>query len=568
MKKKWNILEPPASSIEALQQSLKIDPTLCRLLINRNICSFEEARRFFRPSLEKHLHDPFAILGMSKAVARLHEAITNQEPILLFGDYDVDGTTAVALLFTFLQQQKANVSYYLPDREKEGYGLSEAGLETARKKGVKLLIALDCGTKDFDVAEKAKSYNIDLLICDHHTPGVRLPPCHALINPKQKDCLYPFKELTGCGLAWKLANAYSLQYPSKRESIWALLDLVAISIACDIVPITGENRVLAFHGLQQLNQNLRPGISALLKESGSMLPLCISDLVFGIGPYINAAGRMAHAANAVALLIETDQALAISLAKGLAFCNALRKSYDQRITEEAIHLVKENPNWQTQRTLVLHQSHWHKGVVGIVASRMVERFHRPTIVLTDSEGQLVGSARSIKGFDLSEALDQCSETLLAYGGHTHAAGLRMNPYQLWQFSGLFETIAAEHLSEEALQPVITIDAPISLHQLSPRFWKILKQFAPFGPGNRSPVFVAHRVVDAGYSRVVKEKHLKLTLRQNDSSIFHGIAFDQAKFYDEICDGQSFDIAFSVKENNWNGNKSLQLIVKDIKINAS
>lgn len=559
MQAEWQAIPVDETLVEALRESLGIQPVLCRLLVQRGIETFEQAKAFFRPSLDD-LHDPFLMQDMDAAVLRLREAMERNEKILLFGDYDVDGTTSVALMWSFLYPRHPNLDYYIPDRYREGYGLSMEGVEYAREKGAALLIAMDCGITAVEQARRASEYGIDLIICDHHLPGETLPGALAVLDPKRAGCAYPYKELSGCGVAFKLAQGYAQRYGMEREALEELLDLLVISIAADIVPMTGENRILAWHGLQRLNRSKRPGLNALIEESRRTRPLSISDIVFGLAPMINAAGRLADADHAVKLMLAQDRYVAAEYARVLEYRNQLRRDFDQRTAEEAGALFAD---YESERSsIVLYQPHWHKGIVGIAAARMVERFHRPAILLTRSGHIATGSARSVPGFDLHEALGLCSDLLISYGGHAHAAGLSLLPENVPAFWDRFEAVTQLLLPREALRRVIAVHAEIDFEEITPGFWKILRQFAPFGPGNRSPVFVTRGVSDTGFSRLLKGAHIKLSLRQG-KQVFSGIAFQQAEVFPIVAGRRQVDICYTLEENTWDDRTALELMVKDI-----
>ncbi len=563
MEKRWKTLPVDEAAAAVLQQHLGIHPLFCKLLVQRGISSFEQARRFFRPDLS-HLHDPLLMKDMAIAVDRLTKAIQNKEKILLYGDYDVDGTTAIAMMYSFLERHAAMLDYYIPDRYKEGYGVSMEGVEYAHQAGISLIITLDCGINAIQPIRRARNYGIDVIVCDHHLPDEKRPEATAILDPKQLDCAYPFKELSGCGVAFKLAQAYVETHDLDWRQLEDLLDFLVISIAADIVPIVDENRILASYGLQKLNATERPGLKALIELSKRQRPLCISDIVFGLGPIINAAGRLADADQAVRLLLSKSKEVAFDYGRVLVHRNTLRKEFDQRIATEAKALFQQNPDWATTRSIVLYQPHWHKGVIGIAAARMVEQFHRPAIILTKSEQMVVGSARSIPGFDMHQAIKKCEDLLISFGGHTHAAGLTLRPGDVLFFQERFEAVADLMISDEMLVPVIELASEMSLKDLTPAFWNILKQFAPFGPGNMSPVFVARQVKDIGYSKVLSGNHLRLAIKQDDSAPFYGIAFDSGAWHAKIATKQPFDLCFSLNENNWNDNTYLQLQVKDLK----
>ncbi len=563
MEKQWKLLETDETIVQQLEKKLGIHPIFCRLLVQRGITTPEQVKQFFQPKL-KQLHDPFLMKDMDKAVERLERAIQNNEKILLFGDYDVDGTTSVALLYSFLQRHHSNLDYYLPDRYKEGYGLSFEGIEYAQENDVKLLITLDCGITAIDQVQRANEYGIDVIICDHHLPEKQLPKANAVLDPKRPDCNYPFKELSGCGVGFKLAQAYVEKNGLDWRQLEDLLDLLVISIASDIVPIVDENRVLAYFGLQKLNSTKRLGLRALINLSRREPPLTISDIVFGIGPMINAAGRLADAEKAVRLMLSVEKSVAADYARVLDYRNQMRKEFDQRIAEEARKLVQQDPLWQDRKSIVLYQSHWHKGVVGIAAARMVEEYHRPAIIFTESEGKIVGSARSIKGFDIHEAIGMCKDLLISYGGHAHAAGLSLYPENLVFFQERFEAVVETLASEEIFVPEIPISAEIDLKDITPHFWDTLRQFAPFGPGNRNPNFVVRQVRDTGYSRLLRGNHLRIAVGQPDSAAQYGVAFGRGDDFEKVKTRKPFDICFNLQENRWEGNSYLQLMVKDMK----
>lgn len=563
MDKKWAIIPVDKKIVEALQQSLGISPLLCQLLVQRNIQTFDQARQFFRPNLDQ-LHDPFLMKDMDKAVKRLSDAIKKGEKILLYGDYDVDGTSSVAMMYHFLRHFQAQLDYYIPDRYLEGYGISLEGIDYAVQKKVALIIAMDCGIKAIEAAKRAQQEGIDLIICDHHLPGDQLPEAFAILDPKQTKCTYPYPELSGCGVAFKLAQAYVIRQELDWQLLDDLLDLLVISIASDIVPMTGENRVLAHFGLKKLNRSQKPGLKALITQSGKTRPLNISDIVFGLAPMINAAGRLADADQASRLMLAEDKAVAYEYARVLQQRNKIRKEFDQRTVEEAKAMYQQNGYLVDRQSLVLFQPHWHKGIVGITASRMVETFHRPTVILTEAGGLAVGSARSVSGFDLYKALELCQDLLINFGGHAHAAGLSLRLENVPVFADRFEGAVATLLAGKQLVPEIPIAATIQLEEITPKFWRILKQFAPFGPHNRSPVFASYGVCDTGASRQLRGNHLELFIQQNESRVFKGIGFGLAHHLEMIKKRPAFDICYTLQENIWQGNRSLQLIVRDIK----
>jgi len=561
MKKRWELLDTDPVLVAELQQVLGIHPVLCGLLVQRGVRDYESGRHFFRPDLS-HLHDPLLLRDMPKAVARLDQAIRKGEKILLYGDYDVDGTTSVALMYSFLRGLHKKIDYYIPDRYREGYGLSREGLEYARDNGVSLLIAMDCGIKAVEQACQARAMGLDLIICDHHLPGEQLPEAVAVLDPKRPDCPYPYKELSGCGVAFKLAQAYAQEQGYGWEILEPLFDFLVVSIASDIVPITGENRVIAHFGLQQLNRTPRPGLRALIERSGRQRPLSISDIVFGMAPVINAAGRVGDARQAVRLMLAGNRKVAADYADSLTNHNLLRREYDRRTATEARELLADQ-DLENLRSIVLYQPHWHMGVLGIVASRIAHAFHRPTVILTLADSQIVGSVRSVQGFNIHEVIGDCRDLLIDYGGHDYAAGLSLTPSNLPAFKDRFEAIVQHRQGSEKPVPVLPYAAELPLDEIKPKFWRVLRQFAPFGPENENPVFLARGVRDSGYSRRRDGNHLRLGLRQGEA-VFTGIAFDQGKAYPKVIKKQPFDICYTIRENLWNGVRKLQLVVKDIR----
>ncbi|MEX0315628.1 MAG: single-stranded-DNA-specific exonuclease RecJ [Allomuricauda sp.] len=548
---------------ERLSKELKVDPLIAHLLLQRGISTYEEAKQFFRPQLSD-LHDPFLMRDMDKAVERIEKAISNDENILVYGDYDVDGTTAVALLSSFLQEDYPNVATYIPDRYTEGYGVSIQGIDYASDNDCTLIIALDCGVKAIKQAAYAKEKGIDFIICDHHRPGDKLPEAVAVLDPKREDCSYPYDELCGCGVGFKLIQALASRNGKTIEDLVSYLDLVATAIGADIVPITGENRVLAYHGLKVINTNPRIGFKAVIDQIKKK-ELTITDVVFIIAPRINAAGRMKHGQHAVNLLKETDLGIAQQFASEIEQFNADRKNLDKAITEEALKQIQENGE-EDKFTSVVYNENWHKGVIGIVASRLTETYYRPTLVFTKSGDKLAASARSVKGFDVYNALEKCSDCLEQFGGHKYAAGLTLLEEQYENFKRQFEKVVSETIEPNLLEPEILVDAKITLDQITPKMMRILKQFAPFGPGNMTPIFMAERLNDTGYGKTVGEdgKHLKLAVVQNGSEPLGAIGFGLGKKLDKIKNRSTFDAAFSLDENEWNGQVSLQLRLRDIK----
>lgn len=564
MQKRW-VLKPKgdAAIVNQLSKDLNINKVLANLLVQRGVNSYEDAKKFFRPVLND-LHDPFLMRDMDKAVVRLSEAIENKERILIFGDYDVDGTTAVALVYSQLQNFTGNIDFYIPDRYKEGYGISKEGIDYARETGCSLIIALDCGIKSVEKVAYANSFGIDFIICDHHTPGSSLPEATAVLDPKRSDCSYPYKELSGCGIGFKLLQAL---YQSRNISIEELipsLDLVVVSIASDIVPITGENRVLAFYGLQQLNAYPRQGFKALLDLNRITKELTISDIVFIIGPRINAAGRISSGREAVELLISENPDEASVQSININDNNIERRNLDLNITDQALSIIDGDVTLQTRKTTVLFNKEWHKGVIGIVASRLTEKYYRPTVVLTESNGMATGSARSVKNFDLYSAIENCSDLLVQFGGHMYAAGLTLKVENVPAFQQKFEEVVSAMIDEQMLQQEIEIDQEINLDQITPSFYNVLRQFAPFGPGNMMPVFKSQNVFDSGYAKIVGNNHLKMYVAQEDTPAFGAIAFGHGEQLLNLNKKQRFDTCYAIEENVFNDKKTLQLNIKDLK----
>ena len=577
--------------VAEIAKALNIDEHLATLLVQRDITTYDEAKVFFRPALSQ-LHDPFLMKDMDRAVDRVVQAIDNGEKILIYGDYDVDGTTAVALVYTYLKKffKKKKIEFYIPDRYDEGYGISYKGIDYAADNDFKLVIALDCGIKAVERIQYANEKGVDFIICDHHRAGDEIPAAVAVLDPKRPDCTYPYKELSGCGVGFKLITALSIRKGLPIEGVYELLDLLAVSIAADIVPITGENRVLAYYGLKQLNKKPRPGIEAILQhaniyrreedpdrvdgENDNALTreLTISDLVFLIGPRINAAGRIDKASDSVRLLLAEKHEHALKLAANINELNDTRRELDNGITEEALNMIADDEELRNARSTVIFNENWHKGVIGIVASRLTDYYYRPTIVLTRANDLITGSARSIKNFDIYDAIDHCSDLLEHFGGHKYAAGLSMKPENVEEFRRRFEAYIREHLSVEDLVPELEVDLKINFHDITARFMRILNQFAPFGPGNTAPVFWSDNIIDAGGSRPVGgHKHLKLTVRQlgdDERNVFSGIAFQKGDLFSRIHSGEPFSICYNLEYNYWQGKTTLQLNVKDIKFKDS
>lgn len=565
MEKRWKLLSAPPKEINALQEKLGVHSAICKILVQRGIKTFDEAKSFFRPQLS-FLHDPFLMKDMQKAVDRIMAALRNREKIMVFGDYDVDGTTAVACMYQFLLEhyESDKVDYYIPHRYKEGYGISQKGIDLAHSNGVTLIISLDCGIKSVDLISYAKELGIDFIVCDHHMPDAVLPPATAILNPKQVDCPYPYKELCGCGVGFKLITALCLHMQMPEEYYLRYLDLVVTAIAADIVPITGENRVLAYYGLKRVNEHPSPGIKALIQLSKiEHQTLTINNLIYVIAPRVNAAGRMDDARIAVQLFIEKDPVKSAALAEQLHSHNDDRKEADLSITVEALEMIEQDVHKANRRSTVVYQPHWHKGVVGIVASRLIDKYYRPTIVLTQSGDIVSGSARSVAGFNLYEAIHACREHLLGYGGHFAAAGMTLLPEKVEAFCEKFESIVAATIGEDQLIPEIVIDAEVRLADLKPGFYNILRQMEPFGPDNTRPVFLARGVKNNGWSKIVKDQHIKFSLVQ-DSILFNGIGFGLAEKFPLLANDQPVDVVFTLEENEWNGSKHLQLRVMDLR----
>jgi single-stranded-DNA-specific exonuclease len=565
MEKRWKIIEVDNNKVCALKTSLSISTPLCRILVQRGIDTFEKAKDYFRPQLS-HLHDPFLMKDMHKAVERILVAIENNQKILVFGDYDVDGTTSVAIMYRFLKKVHAEerIEFYIPHRYKEGYGISIQGIDYAKENKFDLIISLDCGIKSVDLIAYAFTLGLDFIVCDHHLPDEKLPPAVAILNPKQKDCHYPYKELCGCGVAFKLIMALSQRLDINEKEYLCYLDLVVTAIAADIVPITGENRVLAFYGLQSLNSNPSPGIKALIELSKLEKKISISNVVFIIAPRVNAAGRMDDAAKAVRMFIEDDFSKAKEYAEMLHLDNTDRKDADTTITEEALSIIENDPEMISRKTTVLFRSHWHKGVVGIVASRLIETYFRPTVVLTLGESIVGGSARSVPGFNLYEAIHACSEHLIGYGGHFAAAGMSMLPEKVDAFSKKFEEVVSTSIDPLLLMPELIIDTEIAFKNVNKKFFKIVEQMEPYGPENLRPVFITRNVVNTVWSKVVKQNHIHFVLKHENITLT-GIGFNLARKFNLLQLNKPIDLVYTIDENEWNGETSLQLKVIDFRL---
>ncbi|MBC8154446.1 MAG: single-stranded-DNA-specific exonuclease RecJ [Bacteroidetes bacterium] len=556
-------------AIETLTHQLGVSPFLAGLLVQRGCYSYDDARLFFRPEIS-HLHDPFRMKDMDKAVLRLQMALIRGEKILVYGDYDVDGTTSVALFYGFLKSIYPNVDYYIPDRYAEGYGISKMGVEWAADHDFTLIISLDCGIKSVERVAEASALGVDFIICDHHRPGAELPPAVAVLDPKRDDCEYPYKELSGCGVGFKLLQAFCQLKDIPMAQLYPYLDLVAVSIASDIVPITGENRVLAYWGLKQLNTSPRAGLKALIKVAGLHKELDIMNVVFGLGPRINAAGRIKHAKEAVRLLLAETDAEADDFALAINTHNQNRQTFDKSITEQALDMIRQNEAGTTAKTTVLFDPGWHKGVIGIVASRCIEHFHRPTIILTESHNKAAGSARSVPGFDVYEAIEACADLLEQFGGHTFAAGLTLKIENIPAFQQRFEEVVSRSIADDYLTPCIEVDMSLDFRAIDRKFYNILRQMAPFGPQNMQPVFVTDDVYLVGPPVIMKEKHLKLCLRHGEVELgkwaptFTAVGFNMAHWAEQLPKNEPFSVCYHLEENSFNGDTSIQLYLKDIK----
>lgn len=567
MEKIWKIRENTnARFVKSLQEQLNVDPIVARLLTLRGITDFEEAKLFFRPQLSQ-LHDPFLMKGMTEAIERIRLAISKNEKVLIFGDYDVDGTTAVSIVYSFFKEHIQYIDYYIPDRYKEGYGISFKSIDFASENKFSLIIALDCGIKANDKIAYANEKNIDFIICDHHLPGNELPKAIAILDQKQDDCAYPYKELSGAGIGFKLIQAFSRSAGYKEENCYAYLDLVAISIAADIVPITGENRVMAYYGLEQINTNPRPGIKALLNFNQQKTPANIGTLVFTLGPRINAAGRIEHGSKAVELLTCADDIKAAEFASAINDTNLQRRDLDMGTTAEAFTMLETDHLTISKRSTVLFNENWHKGVVGIVASRLIERYYKPTIILTQSEGKVSGSARSVREYDVYSAIEKCGDLLEQFGGHKFAAGLTLKRENVEAFKLKFEEVVSSTITSDQLIPKIEIDAELQFFEISEKLLRILKQFGPHGPENMSPVFCAKAVYDTGWGQVFGNNHLKLELFQqaNPNIRFQAIAYDKGDYVNFFQRKTPMDIVFKIQENEFKGASTIQLVVEGFRI---
>lgn len=564
MAKRWLFRPlPEQRKVKTLASAIGTNPLIASLLVQKGINTFEQAKAYFRPSLDT-LHDPFMMKDMDKAVHRLMHAIENGRSILIYGDYDVDGVTAVAMVYDFFKNFYPSIDFYVPDRYIEGYGISMQAIEWAAKRGFDLIISLDCGIRAITCVQRARELGIDVIVCDHHEPGATLPQACAVLNPKQQDCAYPFKELSGCGVGFKLLQAFTLQKKLAQKSLYSYLDLVAVSIAADIVPMCGENRILTYHGLQQLNTKPRLGLKALIEVGNLRSPLRVSEVVFGIAPRINAAGRVAHASIATHLLLAGDQETATALAYQVNQKNTYRRNVDSFITEEALAMIDADTRLMNAKTTVLFKHDWHKGVVGIVAARCIERYYRPTVILTASNNKATGSARSVVGYNVYKAISACAHLLDQYGGHQYAAGLTLPIENIPAFQQRFEEVVANSIDEKLLIRPQVIDSSLALEAINLKCYNIFKQMAPFGPGNMKPVFSTENVIAKRYS-ILKEKHLKLAIYQKDASykLLEAIGFGLADYAPLVSEEHPFSIVYTIEENNYLGKKNLQLHIRDI-----
>lgn len=565
MEKQW-VLEPNKNPavVEHLAKALDIDSVLASLLEKRGVTNFDEAKTFFRPALTDLL-DPFLMKDMRKAIDLIDDVMRNHKPILIYGDYDVDGTTAVAYLYLYLSKYYDKLAYYVPDRQKEGYGVSVQAIDWAVEQGFKLIITLDCGVTAIEQVKYANDKGLQIIISDHHLPAEELPEAAAILNPKQLDCPYPYKELSGCGIGFKIASAFAQHHQLDTKPLFQHIDLVAVAIASDIVPITGENRILAHFGLKKLNEDPTIGLRAIIDLACPDKPqLAISDIVFSIGPRINAAGRMGDARKAVNLLIANEQPDAALKAGLIDNTNMKRRDVDASITQEALALISSIPDFENRKSTVVYGAHWHKGVIGIVASRLIEHYHRPTIVFTQQDDVYTGSARSVNGFNIYDAISACNGLVEQFGGHKFAAGLTVKAQNIDAFCNRFEEIVNSRVHAETFTPRIEIDNKLHFSQITPKFFRILKQFAPFGPGNMHPVFMSEGVFAAGYMRVVGENHLHLALQQPDTTSFMSIGFNLGHNFNLIAKGVPFNMCYTIEENIWKGKTSIKLNIKDIK----
>ena len=572
METRWSIKEKAneLAIVQLSQQLNNLDPFLCNLLLQRGIDTFDKAKSFFRSSLEE-THDPFLMKDMDKAVDRILTAIAANEKILIYGDYDVDGTTSVTLVYGFLSNFYTNLTYYIPDRYNEGYGISYIGIDYAADNDISLVIALDCGIKAIEKIDYAKEKGVDFIICDHHLPGEKIPKAIAVLDPKRSDCEYPFKELSGCGVGYKLMEAIAVKKAIPTEELHAKLDILAVSICADIVPMVGENRIFTHMGIKKLNTNPQPGFEAMLTiANNKKKELTVTDVVFSLAPRINAAGRIESGNKAVEVMLSLNAQSAMEGGNHIDGQNTDRKELDRSITEEALKMIEEDSMLKNQKTTVLYNENWHKGVIGIVASRCIESYYRPTIILTKSKDMAAGSARSVKGFSVYNAIEQCADLLEQFGGHKYAAGMTLKIENIPAFQQKFEKVVSESIPPELLIPEVEIDCELALSAINKKFFTVLKQFAPYGPQNMKPVFATYNVKEKGQARIVGTNHLKLDIidPQNPEKSYPAIGFNLGQHLNLIKSGEPFQIAYSIEENEWRGNTTLQLNIKDIKSNLS
>ncbi|NGM66355.1 single-stranded-DNA-specific exonuclease RecJ [Sphingobacterium sp. SGR-19] len=563
MQKRWVVKQKNnVQKTSKLCGELGINAVIAELLLHRGVETYQQAKHFFRPNFDL-LHDPFLMKDMDKAISRIERAIGNKEKILIYGDYDVDGTTAVSIVYSFFRDFHSGLEFYIPDRYLEGYGISFKGIDYAAENGFSLIIALDCGIKAIEKVNYAKAKGIDFIIGDHHLPGSTIPDAVAVLDPKRSDCPYPYKELSGCGIGFKLIQAFVQKNDMDMQLAYQYLDLVAVSIASDIVPITGENRILTHFGLKKLNTNPSCGLQALINLSSNKSGhFSVGDIVFQIGPRINAAGRIEHAKDAVKLLISKSLAEAEAYSTTVDDQNTVRKGFDLKITEEALDILNNDELLKQRKSTVLFKADWHKGVIGIVASRLTEKYYRPTVILTQTNGYIAGSARSVLGFDLYEALSECADLLDQYGGHKYAAGLTMRVENVPAFQEKFEAVVQNTITPEMLQQEVLIETELNLKEIDSKFYRLLKQFEPFGPQNEAPILLTRKVQGSGY--IVGTNHIKIVIKQEDSVSFDCIGFGLAEHIDYINEGHKFDICYTIEENNWRGKKNLQLNIKAIR----
>ena len=564
MEIRWKAKPLPNSEIVAkLSAEINVSEAIATILVQRGIDTFDKAKAYFRPQLSD-LHDPFLLKDMELAYNRIKKAVNHKEKMMVYGDYDVDGTTAVSIVYSYFVTLNPDIEYYIPDRYKEGYGISKMGIDYAHENGISLIIALDCGIRSNELVDYANELGIDFIICDHHLPGETLPKAHAILNPKRRDCSYPYKELSGAGIGFKLVQAYSKKEGFPEDKILEYIDLVAVSIASDMVDMQGENRVLAYFGLKKLNENPSAGLQALIEVGPKKKTYSIQDIIFGIGPKINAAGRISDAKAAVRVLIEKEYTTARQLTRVLNERNTERKELDNDITKNAVEMVESTPGMSDRKSIVIRGEAWHKGVIGIVASRMVEQFYKPTIVFSQNDGMLTGSARSVKNFDIHEAITECSQWVEQFGGHKYAAGLSIKAENFDAFSEQFESVVVRDIEEASLLPEVEYDLDISLQALTPKFLDLINQMSPFGPGNPLPIFHSKELRSNNSPRVLKDRHLKLQISQNSRYYFDGIGFGLSEHLPIVSNGEIFDACYCIEENDFNGQVKLQLRLKDLK----